>query len=302
MSKRETVFFALPIDQMNGKMATKQLNIQYAGQAKDETAYNLAIGRHMATNFKKYVVLTKVRGKNRFYVKSRVTVNNTIYNRTSQALLALVSSLATQLDLACKARPEQRPYAGILKSYDEMAEEGMTLRDYLTSILLTQVRSNEATLVAPYAPVPGQAPESETIGDNPFAALNITYNSSGVTTSYTKSDAQKKVMQKYFEGMQGVNNTTWREVTIVNKNLKKYTIKLPTMGAGVDWSTLSLYVAGHAYDLQISMLEPANHMEMTLYDGRGRTIASGAIYSDEARTTNITSSDEVDTVTTIYFG
>lgn len=299
MAKRETVFFALPIDQMNGKMATKQLNIQYAGQARDETAYNLPIGRHMATNFKKYVVLTKVRGKNRFYVKSRTTVNNTVYNRTSQALLALVSSLATQLDLATKARPEQRPYAGILRSYDEMAEEGMTLRDYLTSILLPQVRNASDVLQAPFAIVPGQAPQVETIGDNPFASLDTSYDASGITISFTKSVAQKKIMQKYFEGIQGITNTDYRDLPIVLKNKKKASIKFPTV-ASLTMEDFAGYILGNAYN--ITFTDTTNIASMTIYDGRGRAIASSLMYSDEALTTPITKATEVDSITTIYFG
>lgn len=297
MAKKATVTYQLPVEEMHGKLATKQ-DVTYSGQSASQTAYNLGIGVHAASGYEQYVVLTRTRGKNRFYVRSRSSIRVTPYTQLSQALMALCSSLATQIEQAAKARPEQRPYAGILKSFEEMAPQGQTLREYLTSLFLVQVRDGAATLQAPYAPVPGQAPTYETIGDNPFLST-AAYDAAGITRSYTKTDVQKKVYQKYYGGMSSVTSVDVRDLVIVAANKKKHTIRFPEFGEGVTFEQAAPLIMGHAYGMAIAAEE--NTVSAIFYDGRGRQIAAGVLYTDADATTPVVKTDTVDTLTTAYF-
>lgn len=297
MAKKETVYFALPIDDMRGKLATKQLNILYSGQKSDETAYDLPIGRHRGTNYRKFVVLTNVRGKNRFYVKSRTTVNNTAYTQYAQAVLALATSLAQKIAARAQQVPQQRPYAQILASYDEFAPEGQTLREYITSKFVIQIRESVPTLALPLKPSISEPDNHVDVGPNPFVGYDITYDANGVTLSFTKTEAEKKVMQKYFAGLQEYG------VLFINivSNHRKHILKLVSGAPSPETlEEISTTVLGNSYS--ITFAEGADDCtNWTIYTGKGNILVDGVPYSDEARTTALTKATTIEDGMTIYF-
>lgn len=302
MAKKETVYFALPIDEMKGKMATKQLNIQYSGQSSDETPYDLATGRHRATNFRKYVVLTHVRGKNMFYVKSRTTVNNTRYMQLAQSLMALSASLATMVAQDVQDAPDQRPYPQVLKSYDDFAPEGQTLRDYLTSKFNSQIRQNVEKLTLPVKT--GTMPEiieAVEIGNNPFYGYDHEYEPSNITAKFGETEAQKKVIQKYFAALNSIYNQAIYTLNYVSADLKKGSVKIVQSSAGAStFETLAGTVQGNSFSIEFGD-GTDNMVNMTIYNGIGRVITTGEVYADETFTTPITKATEFLSGMTIYF-
>ena len=124
MAKETSVFYKLPIEEMRGKLATKQDGIMYAGQEQGDNTLSVGVGKHAATNFEKYIVLTKTRGKNRFYVKSRTSVTNSIGTVNTRAILALAMPLVD----AMYARRDDSVQMDGLKIAYQYYQKGETLR------------------------------------------------------------------------------------------------------------------------------------------------------------------------------
>lgn len=168
MAKNASVFYKLPIEEMRGKLATKQDGIMYAGQEKGENTLSLSDGNHAATNFEKYIVVTKSRGKNRFYVKSRTTVANTTGTINTRAILALAMPL---VDAIYTRRDDSVEMVAFKEAY-QFYKKGETLREYLTSVVVESIRRGKTNIE--YLSKPNQQGLSEYVSliANPYKAFN----------------------------------------------------------------------------------------------------------------------------------
>ena len=168
MAKGSTVFFKLPIEEMRGKLATKQDGIMYAGQEKGENTLSIGDGNHAATNFEKYIVVTKSRGKNRFYVKSNTTVANSTGTLNTRAILALAIPLVDAIYARRDDAIEMLPFK---ESY-QVFQKGETLREYLTRVVVESIRRGKNNIE--YYSKPNQQGLSEyvTLIANPYVAFN----------------------------------------------------------------------------------------------------------------------------------
>lgn len=164
MTKEASVFYKLPIEEMRGKLATKQDGIMYAGQEKGENTLSIGDGNHAATNFEKYIVVTKSRGKNRFYVKSRTSVANSTGTVNTRAILALAMPLVD----AIYARRDDAVEMVAFKEAYQFYQKGETLREYLTRVVVESIRRGKANIE--YLSKPNQQGLSEyvTLIVNPY--------------------------------------------------------------------------------------------------------------------------------------
>ena len=134
MAKQSSVFFKLPIEDMRGKLATKQMPIMYSGQEKGQNTLSIGEGLHQATNFEKYIVLTNRRTKNFFYVKSRTSVRNTLGTNFQRATLAVAADIADYM----KPFLEDGTFLNVQQAFQYWGD-GKTFREWLTAVAMAAI-------------------------------------------------------------------------------------------------------------------------------------------------------------------
>lgn len=156
MAKRSTMAFALPVEEMRGKLATKQQEITYQGQGTDQTPYDLAAGKKSANNFHKYFVGQKRNNKQFFYVKSRTSINNTAPMKAAKAALG---SAGVLFDKAERLRDSWRD------CYNYALNHGFkgTFREWAVSVFINGLRNKATAFSAPYG-----SGMTRTLGQNTF--------------------------------------------------------------------------------------------------------------------------------------
>lgn len=290
MAKEASVFYKLPIEEMRGKLATKQDGIMYAGQEQGQNTLSIGDGSHAATNFEKYIVLTKSRGKNRFYVKSRTTVTNTTATNFRRASLALASALAdyvipyVKTDLSYKQLREAFEYDGA----------GKTLREYIVAACLRAFERKDEYISVLSAPLDeaGLRTQVEII-PNPVYANNV--NASTVkalslnpnTPIFTNLATRAAIVQEYFRYFAGVTNSVQAPITVVDTRTgRKYKVVLLVTALDQPFDSIGIdSVQGNAFRLQT---EEASELvtlgNITIYDRTRGISIEGKPYLDEEKT------------------
>lgn len=146
--KEESVFFQLPIEEMRGKLATKQTDIRYSSQLDGGTAYTVTEGKKAATNFRKYIVLYKRRGKNRFYIKSNTSVNFTVASRLQTAALGMAAIFA---DAMVKIPVYNSQITAAYEAYVTSTGDTISKREFIVSQIIDDIKSKRALTILDYA-------------------------------------------------------------------------------------------------------------------------------------------------------
>lgn len=174
MAKRSNVGYALPVEEMRGKLATKQQDIQYSTQVEGAGVASALDGVRSATNFQKYVVLTKRNGKNRFYVKSNTSIKLAASTRRAQAALGAASLIALAY-IRKNGDDIQEGIDNVLLAYEDYVRrtgDKCGLRGYMCKTMVQQLRLKEDNLTVLGALDPSTGLQSViTICINPFRGL-----------------------------------------------------------------------------------------------------------------------------------
>lgn len=303
MAKQETAFYKLPIEELRGKLATKQKPIRYSGQETHVNPMSMDEGKHQATDFGKYIVLNNRRGKHRFYVKSRTSVGVTAASKMATAMLACAASLSAHYLNGYKraSSVEQLTVKDIIAALDYRKAENQTRRDYLTKLMVEQIRINKGNITVLGVPdeITGIAAVL-TIGINPFSA-DITYDDSTKpnTAGFPASNNERLMIQRYADMV----GAPYRHIiTVVTPDLRRKTVVLPFDSTDEIQET-SLTTIGNGYDIVLGGTAPNETVEnITILNQDGTVFVSGKPYADEAKTTAIDATLTWATApTTLYF-
>lgn len=144
VGKGQRVALKMPFESLSGKIATKQKNIDYSQEVAD---FEQTKSKVSAKNFAKYIVCTMRNGVNRFYVKSRTSVNNTLANIRQKAALGAAASIAYAMDLLLAGRdPIYYKMVKFIALYNELHSTHKTLITHITSEITKQVRGRHQIL------------------------------------------------------------------------------------------------------------------------------------------------------------
>lgn len=177
MAKRSNVTYALPVDEMRGKLATKQKDIMYSTQVEGAGVASALDGVREATNFQKYVVLTKRNGKNRFYVKSNTGIKLATSTRRAQAALGAASLIALAY-IRKNGENIQEGIDNVLLGYEDYVRrtgDKCGLRGYICKTIVQQLRlkKDSLTVLGALDTATGLQPVL-TICENPFITFDFT--------------------------------------------------------------------------------------------------------------------------------
>ena len=132
--------FKMPFEELRGKLATKQQGITYSGQEAGTNASTLTVGKHAATNFSKYIVAYKRRGKNRFMVKSNTTMHQTNRAVRAKASMAFAIMYADYvLAQAVEGSDLRNNLEAMKRAYDQRYPNTQTLREWIVGQFVPQV-------------------------------------------------------------------------------------------------------------------------------------------------------------------
>ena len=293
MAKKSTVFYKLPVEDMRGKLATKQQQITYAGQQAGETPYDLTAGKKEATNFEKYIVLTKRRGVNRFYVKSRVAVNNTTAMVAAKAALGAASSIALRVVNAFLNAAEQTGglvvdrITAATSYYNQQNGTNLTNREYVAKFIVPQLRNRRGLLTCPDVPDPDAALTPViSLGHNTFVDDSSYSAASDVATGFPGTGLERAAFRKFMgmlsphgDGvvlkMQTISGQVGDEIL----GTQIFDVNTGRNLTGLTAVTISNHAVssfGAAYHMSV----PADveEVHMSLYDKKGAIVASGCLY------------------------
>ncbi len=298
MAKEASVFYKLPIEEMRGKLATKQDGIMYAGQEKGENTLSIGDGNHAATNFEKYIVVTKSRGKNRFYVKSRTTVTNSTGTINTRAILALAMPLVD----AIYARKDDAVEMVAFKEAYQFYQKGETLREYLTRVVVESIRRSKENIE--YLSKPNQQGLSEYVSliANPYrrAMSNAVQILTGGRNFGSEAN-EARIIQEYLK-YRAVQMEAIQTKIKVHDTVSGSTYVIVLLGQGKPTvSTVGDLVnttQGKAFRI-ISGEEQAI-TSITLFPFNLNYSISGQPYVDENKTTILTADVLLETITDLY--
>lgn len=281
MAKQPTVSFKLAVDEMRGKLATKQKNIRYSGQRQGQKVSDLAPGKHEATNFEEYIVLTKRRGKQMFYVKSRTTVNNSRVSLAVRATTALASPLVDfiyQLYQGGGATIFNQLEASYIKWGGDMI-----IREYITSLVANTMNSGGYGEEINFVDADGT---SQVLCANPYFEYNTPASSCSFTiggapiayTDYLPIRSRfRSAMQNYFGKL--ILNDSSAPVTILVKDTtgrKSRNITLQTASGGTYVGTLKNTTQGASLGAGFSDSGGAEALDfLTIYKEDGTVLMEG---------------------------
>lgn len=295
MAKESSVFYKLPIEEMRGKLATKQDGIMYAGQEQGNNTLSIGDGNHAATNFEKYIVLTKSRGKNRFYVKSRTTVANSTGTINTRAILALAMPFVD----AIYARRDDAVEMVAFKEAYQFYQKGETLREYLTRVVVESIRRGKTNIE--YLSKPNQQGLSEYVSliANPYKAFSTAAPmifTNGDTYGDDARDA--KIIQEYlkYRAVQmGANLYSIK----VHDTITGTTYKM-TLLANPDSTMQSLDRTLQARAYRVVAAKEGTIESATLFPFELDYAISGQPWLDAEKTTPLVMSTVISTITDLY--
>ena len=291
--KQASVFYKLPIEQMRGKLATKQADILYGGQVAGNNTLTLEEGKHLSTNFSKYVVLTVRRGVNRFYVKSRTTVTNTVGTIYSKVCMLLSMLLVDALYKAYKQ--DWIEMLGVKTSYDYWGGN-KTFREYITSIVLTAVRERKQEIT--YNSVPNELGVYERVllCNNPY----YSFVSQSVTINGVDFSADNHVAGMIQANLQyfALAQDSTRKILNVIDSVSGTTYKCGINGQSTTtFNDISESLQGMCYRLSIQGDEIE---DISVIDSKGEVRLQGKPYADSAKTEAISATQIITDGLTFY--
>lgn len=309
MAKHSRVTYKFGLDAVQGKLATKQTDIAYAGQKEGEPVINLPFGKHEAVNFDKYMVTTRRRGKNFFYIKSRTAVRNTLANTFNRSLMAIAQNLATYLVEYVQQATE---YDGLREAYMYYAPK-MTLREYLISLICQAVTLRKQYVT--YTSVPDEVTGETTEGNvilNPLFAYDmnalsiIATDKQGQTYPWlNRNFAGLKVVQNYLQFQARNMSADTHKVTFVDtRNGRKYERTFLYEEGDAPSNTFEALrgtVQGAAFEVIFDdMATPNTLSEISIITNKGVKVLHGQPFLDEAKTQPVTEDKVITSVTTLY--
>ena len=299
MAKESSVFYKLPIEEMRGKLATKQDGIMYAGQEKGENTLSIGAGNHAATNFEKYIVVTKSRGKNRFYVKSRTTVTNSTGTINTRAILALAMPL---VDAIYARRDDSIEMVAFKETY-QFYQKGETLREYLTRVVVESIRRGKSNIE--YLSKPNQQGLSEYIAliANPYLQYDTTTPllfTGG--RRFATEEREARIIQQYLQYRALQMSAPVQMIKLhdtISGSTYKFAIVAPNTAKfeNVIGSELQPTTQGKAYRMSSSEQAVTS---ITLYPFKLNYAISGQPYIDSDKQQILTPSTVVNTITDLY--
>lgn len=309
MSKHSRVTYKFGIDAVQGKLATKQTDIAYAGQKEGEPVINLPFGKHEAVNFDKYMVTTRRRGKNFFYIKSRTAVRNTLANTFQRSLLAIAQNLANYL---VEYVNQANEYDGLREAFAYYAPK-MTMREYLTSLICQAVTLRKQYVT--YTSVPDERTgmtTEENVILNPLFSYDMNADSiiaedgQGQPVSWlTNNTAAIKLLQNYLKFQARNMSADTHTVNIVDtRNGRKYERTLLYEEGSAPSNTfegLRSTVQGYSYLVLYSGTEETSAVQrFAVIDHSGVIVLMGQPYLNEEKTQAVTANTVITDVTTLY--
>lgn len=296
MAKNASVFYKLPIDVMRGKLATKQEDIRYEGQAEGESILSLGLGKKQAVNFEKYIVLTNRNGKNSFYVKSATAVRNSVGSVYNRMVMLLTAVLVDHLYKQYKAGSIE------LLALDQSLAvwgEGKTMKEYMTSFVSRSIRNRSNTIQYLEAGTPGSVAVWDDLCDNPFKSFTTpAENIAGVL--FPSSGREKYLLQQNLRFFAAAMDSTPVEIKVVETVSGRTRPMYLNVQSNTTVSDLVATVQGAAWGILADMSDPTSEFTIQILDKNGVTIMSGKPYKDAAKTEPVQLSDVVFNTTTLY--
>lgn len=305
MAKKNTIAFKMPFETLSGKLATKQKGIAYSGQIGD-APYFSPDGKRSATNFEKYIVSAKRRGRNFFYVKSRQVMNLSRSQRVSQLLAAMANELTNWLLLNIGI-------ANQLKTLYNSDKRGFyTIGDYLRSELISSLRVGGTSLVIYARDEYDVAVRTFSLGDNP---LNMDTVQCVVGGQKSLPERVSAISQKFFAAYYPTQLIDGRMFLPVVRNSKIYRLPIGLGSASLDSSfTMGDLISdyGESQEIENSLLihnlgnirSENNEVQVRIYDSEsGKYVGGGeffTLYADEEKTQPVTEEDQLAQMATYY--
>ena len=296
MAKNASVFYKLPIDVMRGKLATKQEDIRYEGQAEGESILSLGLGKKQAVNFEKYIVLTNRNGKNSFYVKSATSVGNTVgsmYNRTVMILTAtLVDHLYKRYEAGAV---ELRPLDQSLKDWGG----GKTMREYMTSFVNWSIRNRQNSIQYWGPKTPQGIAERVDLCDNPFKSF-VTPMVEVAGAYFPSTGREKYLLQQNLRFFAAAMDSTPKTIKVTQTITGQIRNLYLNVQSNTTFDDLSGTTQGLILDASVEGDTTTEIKSINLYDESGMVLISGKPYKDAAKTQPVLLTDVVLNLTTLY--
>lgn len=289
MAKQQSVFLNVALDKLRGKLATKQQGIMYSGQVLPDKPSMLPVGKHSATNFRKYIVLNERNGKAMFYVKSRQTLGVSSKTSIAWAALAAAASMANSIvkTIDSATSSQRLEWADIIAAF-EYWRQGQDLRQWLTGVLVRQLRAGYGNLEIDSVPSQQGLTQKVQFAQNPFVVGDVptTEQDAGVLLNFMTYIRQRVVFLNNVEVLAKQGDAHTHTIKVITNDLRERTFTIVTDGNSYD--ALSRCVNGRAINIVIS---GGNVESLTFYNPDGSIFASGTPYRDEAHTERVPATD-----------
>lgn len=295
MAKNATVFYKLPIEVMRGKLATKQEDIRYEGQAEGESILSLGLGKKQAVNFEKYIVLTNRKGKNSFYVKSVTAVRNSVGSVYNRMVMLLTAVLVDHLYKQYKAGSFE-----LLTLDQSLAAwgEGKTMKEYMTSFVSRSIRNRSNTIQYLEAGTPGSVTVWNDLCDNPFKSfMSPTEIIAG--EAFPSSGRERYLLQQNLRFFAAAMDSTAVKINVMDTISGSTRSMYLNAQSATTVDELRNTVQAGVWNLGTN-LEASEITTLTILDKNGAAIISGKPYKDAAKTEPVLTTDEVFNLTTLY--
>ena len=296
MAKNASVFYKLPIDVMRGKLATKQEDIRYEGQAEGESILSLGIGKKQAVNFEKYIVLTNRNGKNSFYVKSATSVHNSVGSVYNRMVMLLTAVLVDHLYKQYKAGSIE------MLSLDQSLAAwggGKTMKEYMTSFVSRSIRNRSNYIQYLEAGTPGSVAVWDDLCDNPFKSF-VTPAQIIAGIKFPSSGREQFLLQQNLRFFAAAMDSTAVKIDVTDT----VTGRVRPIYLNVQSATTLADLVGSTQEVVWSVIKdtlaPTEIGSFAIRDKDGIVIMSGKPYKDAAKTQPVLLTDVVFDLTTLY--
>ena len=296
MAKNATVFYKLPIDVLRGKLATKQDDIRYEGQATGESILSLGLGKKQAVNFEKYIVLTNRNGKNSFYVKSATAVGNTIGSMYNRVVMILTATLVDHLYRLYQAGSLE------LRVLDQSLQdwgEGKTMREYMTSFVNWSIRNRQNTIQYWGAKTPQGIAERVDLCDNPFKSF-VTPAQNIARETFPSSGREQYLLQQNLRFFAAAMDSTAVKINIMDTISGRTRSMYLNVQSATTMANLIDTTQSRVWNLLADRTGESELGSIALLDENGMVILSGKPYKDAAKTEPVQLEDVIFTLPTLY--
>lgn len=296
MAKNASVFYKLPIEVLRGKLATKQDDIRYEGQAAGESILSLGLGKKQAVNFEKYIVLTNRNGKNSFYVKSATSVGNTVGSMYNRVVMVLTATVVDWLYKLYQAG------ASDLQVLDQSLKdwgEGKTMREYMTSFVNWSIRNRQNTIMYWGPKTPQGIAERVDLCNNPFKSFTT-----GVVSingqNFPTTGRQRYLLQQNLRFFSAAMDSTAIGISVQSVVTgTKRNVYLNVQSA-TTLAELNDTTQARVWGVQGDTSKQTELGTISILDENGMVIMSGKPYKDTAKTQPVLLTDVVYNLSNLY--